>query len=333
MDMTQSALTRDGRCLSYTEYGSPEGDPVFLLHGMPGSRKGPRPRSLVLHLKNIRLIAYDRPGYALSSRQPGRTVADAASDVQFLADELGIERFAVVGRSGGAPHALACAALLPERVTRAAALAGLGPREAMGAQEWYRGMTRSNQVLFGAAERGHAAFVEEATTRIEQVRSDPDHHMPHEDPELPESDRAVIADYGIKVMLSENVIEGLRNSTNGWIDDVLAIVRPWGFDPARIVVPVLLWHGANDVFSPAGHARWLARRVRTSELRLVQGVSHFGAVEALPSVLQWLVESERPGAGTSGAGTSGAGASGGPSAASPSLSPNPRRGTDEESAA
>jgi pimeloyl-ACP methyl ester carboxylesterase len=205
----------------------------------------------------------------------------------------------VVGRSGGAPHALACAALLPERVTRAAALAGFGPRDAMGAQEWYRGMARSNQVMFGAAEHGRAAFVEAAAALIEQVRADPDHHMPHEDPELPESDRAVLADYGIKVMLSENVVEGLRNSTNGWIDDVLAIVRPWGFDPARIVVPVLLWHGVSDVFSPASHTIWLARRVRTAELRLVQGASHFGALEALPDVLQWLVAQDGPRAGRS----------------------------------
>ena len=329
MGMTHSALTRDGRRLSYTEYGSPEGDPVFLLHGMPGSRKGPRPRPQVLHLKNIRLIAYDRPGYGLSSCQPGRSVSDAARDVQFLADELGIERFAVAGRSGGAPHALACAALLPERVTRAAALASFGPRDAMGAQEWYRGMARSNQAMFGAAEHGRAAFIEVAAPLIEQVRADPDHHMPYEDPELPEADRAVVADHGIREMLSENLVEGLRTSTNGWTDDVLAIVRPWGFDPARIVVPVLLWHGASDVFSPVGHAHWLARRVRTAELRLVQGASHFGALEALPGVLQWLVARERPGAG----GAAEASGVGGVGTSRSSRIMRPRTGTDEETAA
>ena len=292
MGMTKSALTRDGRRLSYEEHGMPSGSPVFLLHGMPGSRKGPRPRSAVLYLLGIRLIAYDRPGYGGSERRPGRAVADAAQDVQDLADELGIERFAVVGRSGGGPHALACAALLPERVTRAAALVPLAPRELMGDEAWYRGMSQQNTTWYKAAERGLASYTERISAPMARIRADPDKHLPYEDPEMPESDRAVVADYGIKMMLRENFTEGLRNSAYGWIDDTLALVSPWGVDPARITRPVLLWHGTKDVYCPVSHSQWLARRIRTSQLRLGEGVSHFGAVEVLPRVLQWLASEE-----------------------------------------
>ena len=289
MGMTKSARARDGRRISYEEHGMPDGSPVFLLHGMPGSRKGPRPRSSVLYLLGVRLISYDRPGYGGSDRRLGRTVADAAEDLQDLADALGIERFAVVGRSGGAPHALACAALLPERVVRAAALVSLAPRDLMGDAAWYRDMSKRNVSWYQAAERGLAEYTERVSGPMEAIRADPDKHLPYEDPELPKSDRAVISDYGLKVMLSENFTEGLRNSPDGWIDDTLALIGPWGFDPAGINVPVLLLHGTQDVFCPVSHSEWLARRMPSAQLHLVEGVSHFGAFEVLPRVLQWLV--------------------------------------------
>src|SRR3954468_19949030 len=93
--------TRDGRILTTSVTGPPDGWPVFLLHGTPGSRHGPKPRASVLYRRGIRLIAYDRPGYGGSTRHPGRQVADAAQDIAAIAAELAIDRFAVVGRSGG----------------------------------------------------------------------------------------------------------------------------------------------------------------------------------------------------------------------------------------
>src|SRR5690606_26673026 len=124
-ELTRIVVTPDGRRLAVEQRGRPDGHPVFLLHGTPGSRLGPRPRASVLYRLGIRLITFDRPGYGGSDRMRGRRVADVAADVACIADALGLGAFAVVGRSGGAPHALACAALMPDRVTRVAALVGL----------------------------------------------------------------------------------------------------------------------------------------------------------------------------------------------------------------
>ena len=130
--VTQEVKASEGRILSVENSGDPYGKPVFLLHGSPGGYKGPRPRGIVLYRLGIRLISYNRPGYPGSTRQEGRCVADAADDVRAIADHFGIDRFSVVGRSGGSPHALACAALLPERVICAAALSSLAPYDAEG---------------------------------------------------------------------------------------------------------------------------------------------------------------------------------------------------------
>lgn len=125
--MRSRVRATDGRHLLVERLGDPRGRPVFLLHGTPGSRLGPAPRGMVLYQRKTQLITYDRPGYGGSDRLPGRRVADVVEDVRAIADHIGLEKFAVVGRSGGASHALACAALMPERVTRTAALVGLAP--------------------------------------------------------------------------------------------------------------------------------------------------------------------------------------------------------------
>src|ERR1700683_2380921 len=162
----------DGRRLSTQMYGDPDGKPVFLLHGTPGSRLGPHPRPAVLHRLGIQLISFDRPGYGESDRLEGRRVADAAADVQAIADAYGLRKFAIVGRSGGGPHALACAALLPERTTRAAVLVGLAPRGADGL-DWFDGMARSNVLEFTAASAGYDGIALFLKTPVDTIRANP----------------------------------------------------------------------------------------------------------------------------------------------------------------
>ncbi|HET9173033.1 MAG TPA: alpha/beta hydrolase [Actinospica sp.] len=284
MNTVRTTESADGKVLSYQEYGNPHGRPVFLMHGTPGSRRGPRPRPTVLHRDHLRLIAYDRPGYGESTRREGRDVADAVRDVRCLADHLEIGEFTVVGRSGGAPHALACAALLPDRVVRAAALVPLAPRDLMG-ERWFDDMNEHNVERYRMAEHGPEAYTEYVRDAMNRSRQDPDTFLPYA--ELLKVDKAVVKDYGIKVMLHENFVAGLSNDIGGWIDDNLAFVRPWGFDLSAITAPVLLWHGTEDGYSPVGHSRWLAEAIPGSELVLGRGRAHFGAVEELPGALRW----------------------------------------------
>ncbi|MCT9934236.1 alpha/beta hydrolase [Planotetraspora sp. A-T 1434] len=286
--MTDVLVAPDGRRLAVQQQGEPDGHPVFLLHGTPGSRVGPSPRPTVLYRLGIRLISFDRPGYGLSDRLPGRSVADVAADVAAIADGLGIARFAVVGRSGGAPHALACAALLPQRLTRVAALVGLAPRGAEGL-DWFDGMAHSNVVEYTMALAGHRAVASRLATAAAQIRADPASKVVGLSQQVPESDRRVVTDHGIRRMLVRNFAEGLRDSIDGWVDDVLAFCGGWGFDPAVIEVPTLVWHGENDVFSPVGHARWLGERIPAATVKIQHGVAHFGAIGVLPEVLLWLV--------------------------------------------
>jgi pimeloyl-ACP methyl ester carboxylesterase len=286
--MAATVRVADGRRLSVEFSGHPQGSAVFLLHGMPGSRLGPRPRGMVLHRLGVRLIAFDRPGYGDSDRHAGRQVADVASDVIAIADAYSIERFAVVGRSGGGPHALACAALLPDRVTRAAALVGLAPPSAEGL-DWFDGMAASNVMSFVAAAAGHDPLAARLRPAAEEIRANPASWLDRLSAELPDSDRRIIGDAGIRSLLVAAHTEALRTSANGWIDDAIALCGQWGFDPATVTVPVLLWHGDRDVFSPVNHARWLARQIPNATVVVQSGAAHFGALSVLPDVLRWLV--------------------------------------------
>lgn len=289
----QVVNARDGRQLGVREWGNPHGTPIVLMHGTPGSRLGPKPRDALLYRQGIRLITYDRPGYGDSSRLRGRHVAHAAADVADIADQLGIGSFAVVGRSGGAPHALACAALLPGRVTRVAALVSVAPPDAEGL-DWLAGMTQSNVAEYAVARRGHDPLVRSLEVQGAEIRADPASRMPFGDDDLPESDQLVIADYGVKKLLVRNFAEGLRTSIYGWVDDSLSFIAPWDFQPEDISVPVMLWHGREDIYSPVSHTLWLAERIRHADVSIESGASHFGSIAVLLEVMRWLVADASP---------------------------------------
>jgi pimeloyl-ACP methyl ester carboxylesterase len=163
--MMQVVRTGDGRDLAVEDFGDPVARPVFFLHGTPQSRLCWHPADAVLAELGARLITYDRPGYGASSPHPGRTAASAAADIAAIADALGIAAFPVVGTSGGGPHALACAALLPDRVTRVAAVSSVAPIDAQGL-DWYAGMSKSNAENF--AEPVHQVSQGQQASRAER---------------------------------------------------------------------------------------------------------------------------------------------------------------------
>ncbi|MBW8804780.1 MAG: alpha/beta hydrolase [Catenulisporales bacterium] len=284
--MTRTVRTRDGRRLAVAEHGDPNGAPVMLFHGTPGSRLGPVPRAMTLHATGVRLLTFDRPGFGDSDRLPDRAVSSVAADAAAVADALGLDRFAVLGRSGGGPHALACAALLPDRVTKAAALVPLAPRDGMG-ETWFAGMTPGNAESYRQALADRAALRRALDERAARIRADPASLLATIDEGLEPTDREVIRQANIRHELVRAYAASVSHSADGWYDDALALAAPWGFDPSDIPVPVYLWHGVEDRFSPISHTRWLGERIPHVTVDLEPRASHFCALLRMPQLIAW----------------------------------------------
>jgi pimeloyl-ACP methyl ester carboxylesterase len=299
--VAQVVRASNGRQLAVKSLGDPLGHPVFLLHGTPGTLDGPLPRGIFLYRLGIRLISYTRPGYPGSTRHENRTVADAAADVEDIADKLGLDRFSVIGRSGGAPHALACAAAksLRDRVICTAALSSLAPYDADNNElDWFAGMSDSNVKAYKNATHPRNLVDSEAhlqsliatfNEHAKQVRTNSQGLLNTLWPELGGSDRQIIGDVALRRIIAQVHAEAVRDSIDGWLDDVMALGSPWGFDLSDITSPVLLWHGVDDRQSPPGHAKWLAKKISTADLVLDPDVAHFGAVEIVPEALAWVL--------------------------------------------
>src|SRR6266576_916044 len=190
---TQTVAATDGRSLTIAEWGDPRGFPVFLLHGTPGSRFAGQDDESAYANVGARVITYDRPGYGGSNRLRGRRVVDSVADVSAIADSLRIERFAVSGGSWGGPHSLAVAARLPERVTRAACIAGPAPFDIPGF-DWFAAMDAVNIKEIGWALEGedilHREIERMTAAWLERVNND---LTKAGDVEFSEADRAVMA--------------------------------------------------------------------------------------------------------------------------------------------
>jgi pimeloyl-ACP methyl ester carboxylesterase len=257
--------TPDGRRLAYGVWGDPAGFPILSLHGTPGCRLERWPHEALYVELGVCLVTHDRAGYGRSSRRPGRRIADEVDDVVALADELGFGQFAVTGGSGGGPHALACAALLPDRVVRATCLVGVAPLGEGGLErdDWLAEMDPENVKEVGWAEAGEEILTREleathARAR-ERVAEDPSAVL--EEFELSEADRRALTRPERMQIIRESVFEQCVNGVGGWVDDDLALIRAWGFDVSQVSVPVLVWYGATDVLVPRAHGDWLATNV------------------------------------------------------------------------
>jgi len=263
----------DGRTLEYLVTGPADGIPLILHGGTPSAAMFFEPMAETATAHGLRFVVHNRPGYAGSSPQPGRTVASVADDVAAILDELGADRFLTVGWSGGGPHALACAALLPGRCIAAASLAGVAPYSAAGL-DWLDGMAAENIEEFAAATTGEAAltaFLSAQAPGLAAVRGDQIAAALGD--LVSEVDRKALTDefaeYTAAVFRA-----ALSAGIAGWRDDDLAFVQDWGFDLDGITVPVSVWQGAEDRMVPFAHGRWLAGRLAGATAHLLPAEGH-----------------------------------------------------------
>jgi pimeloyl-ACP methyl ester carboxylesterase len=278
----------DGRTLAVQEDGDPDGKPVLAHNGTPNSRQLAAPHVADAAARGIRLISYDRPGYGESSRQPGRSVASCADDVRTICAALGITRLATWGVSGGGPHVLACAALLPDLVVAAASLASSAPYGAEGL-DFFAGMGQENvddyKLMLSDPEAARvkgekdreamlAVSAEELHTQFETL--------------LTPVDAAVLTG-DLAEYLAFCVKDGLAPGAEGWEDDGQAFIKPWGFSLADITVPTMVMHGRQDQFVPFGHGEWLAAHIPGVEARLLDHDGHLTISESrIGEVHEWL---------------------------------------------
>jgi pimeloyl-ACP methyl ester carboxylesterase len=286
--------------LAFAVWGDPEGFPVLSLHGTPGCRLERWPDEALYRRLGACVVTHDRAGYGRSDRRHGRRVADEADDVVMLADHLGFERFGVIGGSGGGPHALACAALFPTRVVRAACVVGVAPLGPPGLDrdEWLAGQDPENVKEFGWAIAGEDVLYPELERELAEIAArvavDPSTALANF--ELSETDRAELARTEHMQIIRETFAELAATGVAGWVDDDLAIVEPWGFAVERITVPVLVRYGAADVLVPPAHGEWLAANVPGCVVKVDDTAGHLGSdpVQEITEHIHWLRDGVPP---------------------------------------
>ena len=281
---------RDGRTFAVAEWGDPQGMPTFMVHGTPGGRISWWKDPTIYARFGIRRLTIDRPGYGESTRLPGRRVADLVPDIVEAADALGIDRFVVSGGSGGGPHVLALAALLPDRVVRCMSSVCPAPYPADGL-DWFAGQTDGNVQEFRAALEGEAAtrqlltgLREEMLERLGAGRTD----WMGDDYELSDADKAMMVKHLDRVRAQ--MLYSLAPGVDGWVDDDLVFTRPWGFDLADIRVPVVLTYGRTDNLVPPAHGDWLAAHIPGVEAWVDEEAGHMGDDSQIERDLAWLAQ-------------------------------------------
>jgi pimeloyl-ACP methyl ester carboxylesterase len=279
----------DGRNVRVYDDGASGGFPVIVHHGTPATGRFYAAHVEDARQRGIRLIGYDRAGFGDSTPRPGRIVADVVEDVAAISDALQVERFATWGVSGGGPHALACAALMPDRVAAAATLAAYAPIDAEGL-DWPAGMGDINLETIAAMRAGPEAHEEYVRREAEQLRTvEAAEVYDYMASLLTHVDRAVLT-HELAEYLARIYRDAVRESFEGWRDDDLEGDRSWGFRLADIQVPVLLWHGRHDLFVPFAHGEWLAGHIPRVEARLSDDDGHLTLfTRRIPETHEWLL--------------------------------------------
>jgi pimeloyl-ACP methyl ester carboxylesterase len=281
--------TPDGRVLRVVEAGDPNGRVVLFHHGSPGCGDPYSKHVEDALRRGIRLIGYDRPGYGESNRHQGYAIADTAADVRAIAGALGVDRLAVWGMSAGGPHALASAALLPDLVVAAATLASPAPYGTPGF-DYFTGMGQANvDEVRLMLEDEAAAWARLPADRADILGLTPETLAKGMETLISDADAAA-HNAEFSEWLVSGMHKGLQHTGDGWWDDSVASLRPWGFDVGSIRIPFQLWHGRQDRFVPFQHGEWLASRIPDVDAHITDEDGHGTLVQhRVPEMHQWLI--------------------------------------------
>ena len=266
-------VLRDGRRLAFHEYGAPDGVACVYLPGTPSSGLAGAEYDEAAAAAGVRLICVDKPGYGGSDRHARRTLRDLATDVAALADHLGFARFGVIGESGGGPHALAVAHDLPDRLSVAVVVAGMGP----ATEPWVLdGMKPANRRLLAVGRRApwalHLPMWLTRRALLDPARAA--RLIARQIDSAGPADRSALQDMAAHLDLSAPARDALRASGRGAAQELSLLSRPWGFAIEAIRCPVHLWHGTEDVNVPPAVAEQLAARLPHATLHLVPDAGH-----------------------------------------------------------
>lgn len=265
----------DGRILACLELGDSGESPVLYFHGYPGSRLEGRLAAGAAWRHGLRLLAPDRPGFGESTFLPGRTIGAWAADVAELADQFELERFAIVGVSGSGPYALACAARIPERLSRVGLVGALG---SLARKQPMHDMVTLNRLALALA--ACSPFLARLTVQLvaRWVRQHPGHHLAHMMATAPPADRQVLADPSYRALVTESTAEALRQGGRGAAWELTLLAQPWDFQLQEVLVPVRIWQGLADNIVPAATAKQLAAALPNSECHYLPDEGHLSLI-------------------------------------------------------
>ena len=290
--VTERRLLRlaDGRDIQFLTAGPEDGRPLVVHEGTPVGLEINSKLGAAAAERGLRIVQVARPGYVQSTARPGRRVADIATDVAAVLDDIGSDTFVSIGFSGGGPHSIACAALLPGRCLAAASVAGIAPYGVDGL-DFLAGMGPENVEEFGLAIQGEAAltpFLEKEAAALRDITGE----------QIVGALAGLISGADAAVLtgaFADSLAAGLRSAVSngiaGWRDDDLAFAADWGFWPDADAAPITIWQGDQDNMVPFAHGQWLAARIPGARAHLQPGAGHLTmTVTAIDRILDELLE-------------------------------------------
>jgi pimeloyl-ACP methyl ester carboxylesterase len=270
----------DGRVVAWSSWGPADGQPLLQLHGTPGSRLSRSADPELYDRVGANAVTFDRPGYGGSTPNRDRTVLDVADDALAVADAFGWGRFAVLGVSGGGPHALALGVRAPERVTRLGIAVGATPADLVDPDAL---IAHNREARRRALDEGRESLEEFLSEPARRAAEDPFGTIDYAMADAPEADREVLGRQGVREHLADSLREAFANGPTGWYDDSWTISTAWGFELADVRMPVHMWYGELDRNVPLAAVRTMASQLDVASLEILPDVGHLG----------WLAHEER----------------------------------------